>query len=124
MLCIRVAGILAACAFSTAIADGPGPAAGHDYPTTARVEFVQECMFRHGGSAAYLYKCSCVIDHIAAEIGYEDFVEASTFARNSTLGGDAGAVFRDPKRGKDLTRLLRDVQTRAESACGIAPAGG
>jgi hypothetical protein len=104
-------------------ASGLVAAAGHDYPTAARVEFVQECMFQHGGEMAYLYKCSCQIDHIAAEIDYDDFVEASTYARNSTLGGDAGAMFRDPQRGKELTRLLRDVQARSARECGVAPPG-
>jgi hypothetical protein len=64
--------------------------AGHDYPTSARVEYVQECMLRNGGELSYLYKCSCAIDRIANELTYDDFVEWGTFARNASLAGERG----------------------------------
>jgi len=37
----------------------------NDYPTSARVEYVQDCIGRHGGKLEDLYKCSCVIDRLA-----------------------------------------------------------
>src|SRR6185437_16519449 len=49
----------AACLTSgSAGADGP---ARNDYPTYARVQYVQDCAARAGGSQADVYKCSCVI---------------------------------------------------------------
>jgi hypothetical protein len=92
----------------------------HDYPTEARVEYVNECMSKSRGQLASLYQCSCVIDRIAAALSYDDFVEASTFARYSGLGGEAGAVFRDSERAKKLAQFFRDTESAAKLGCGLA----
>ena len=72
---------------AAAAADSPV----HDYPTVARVEFVQECIVGHGGKLENLYQCSCAIDRIANTFSYDDFVEASTYAKYSSLAGEGGA---------------------------------
>src|SRR6267378_4700533 len=78
-------------------AAAPAQAANvHDYPTVERVEYVLECMQRNAGRQEFLYKCACVIDEIAKQYAYDDFVEASTAARFQSLGGERGGVFRDP----------------------------
>ena len=41
------------CGAPIALADSPV----HDYPTVARVEFVQECITRHGGKLENLDQC-------------------------------------------------------------------
>ena len=96
-------------------ADGPR----NDYPTSARVEYVQECIAKNGGNLADLYKCSCVIDRVADHLTYDDFVEASTFARYATLPGEGGGEFRDPERAKERTKLYRSIETEAYRACGL-----
>ena len=62
-----------------------GPALGDalpgNYPTIARVEYVNECIGANGGTLAALYQCSCAIDRIAARMSYEDFVEAPQHLR-------------------------------------------
>jgi hypothetical protein len=93
--------------------------AGHDYPTSARVEYVQECMLRNGGELSYLYKCSCVIDRIASELAYDDFVEWGTFARNASLAGERGGVFRDSDQAKENAKKYRTVEAQAYQACGV-----
>ena len=50
--------------------------AKHDYPTVARVEYVNECIGQNGGKLEALYQCSCAIDRIAAPLSYDEFVEA------------------------------------------------
>jgi len=109
------AGIAAAC---TAVAVR-GDAPAHDYPTTARVEYVQECMSRNGGSLATLYQCSCVIDRMAEHLSFEEFVEASTFAHNATLGGEGGGIFRDSQHARDLAKLFRGLESDAYRRCGL-----
>src|SRR4029450_6596588 len=74
-----------------ALADSPV----HDYPTVARVEFVQDCIARHGGKLENLYQCSCAIDRIANGLTYDEFVEPSTYARYPSLPGEGGGIFRD-----------------------------
>jgi hypothetical protein len=91
----------------------------NDYPTTARVEFVQDCMGRHGGKLEYLYKCSCVIDQLAQKLSYDDYVEAATFAHYATLPGEGGGIFRDPERAKERAKLYRTLEADAYKACGI-----
>jgi len=102
-------------------ADTPpeGDRAGHDYPTSARVEYVQECMLRNGGELAYLYKCSCAIDRIAKDLTYDDFVEWTTFARNASLAGERAGIFRDPDQAREKTKQYRALEADAYRACGL-----
>ncbi len=89
------------------------------YPTAARVEYVQECIAKNGGSLADLYKCSCVIDRMADRLSYDEFVEAATFARYATLPGEGGGIFRDPDRAKERAKLYRSVEADAYRTCGL-----
>ena len=93
--------------------------AGHDYPTAARVEYVQECMLKNGGEVSFLYKCSCAIDRIASELSYDDFVEWGTFARNASLAGERGGVFRDSDQARENAKKYRAVEAEAYKACGL-----
>ncbi len=91
----------------------------HDYPTQARVEYVNECIATHGDSLSNVYQCSCVIDRIADKLNYDDYVEAITFSRYSGLPGDGGALFRDSDRAKKMAKLFRDLEAQALSVCGL-----
>jgi hypothetical protein len=99
-----------------------GDAPRNDYPTSARVEYVQECMAKNGGNLSDLYKCSCAIDRMADHFTYDDFVEAQTFAHYSTLGGEGGGIFRDSDRAKERAKLFRTVEADAYRACGLKAA--
>jgi len=91
----------------------------HDYPTHARVEYVQECIATHGGKLSSLYQCSCAIDRIAAQLSYDEYVEASTFAKYSSLPGEGGGVFRDSDHAKEMAKRFRDTEGEAFRACGL-----
>ena len=100
------------------------PAAGaelpvHNYPTLARVEFVQECIARHGGKLENLYQCSCAIDRIANSLSYDEFVEASTYAKYSTLPGEGGGIFRDSDTAKQMAKRYRETEAEAYRSCGL-----
>jgi hypothetical protein len=112
---------LAALGAWTLVAHGDPPALA-GYPTYARVEYVQDCMGRNRGGLADLYKCSCAIDHIAAHLSYDDYVEASTFAHYSTLPGEGGGIFRDPQHAKEQASLYRKLEGDAYHACGLKTA--
>src|ERR1700742_4465625 len=96
-----LAGLLLPAALSWCALPAHSDPLPNDYPTSARVEFVQDCMARNGGKLEDLYKCSCVIDRLAEHLNYDDYVEASTFAHYSSLPGEGGGVFRDPERAKE-----------------------
>jgi hypothetical protein len=102
---------------AAALSDTPPPA--NDYPTQARVEYVNECIANHDDSLANVYQCSCTIDRIADRLSYDDFVEAITFARYSGLPGEGGALFRDPVEARKMARAYRELEAEAQRACGL-----
>ena len=118
-----VAGCCIAAATPLALAAGDaggGEAAGnsHDYPTQVRVEYVLSCMDDNGHDFANVYKCSCVIDKMAAALPYDEYIEQATFARNATLGGEGGAEFR-MDRARAETKKFLTLQATAYHSCGI-----
>jgi hypothetical protein len=108
---------IAAWLWPAAAVRGDSPA--YNYPTQARVEYVNECIASHGDSLSSLYQCSCVIDRIADRLSYDDFVEASTFAKYSGLPGEGGAIFRDSDHARQLAKLYRELEGEANAACGV-----
>ncbi|MGF6573470.1 hypothetical protein ABH945_005591 [Paraburkholderia sp. GAS333] len=98
----------------------PAPAGGYNYPTQGRVEYVLTCMDDNGHDFANVYKCSCVIDKMAAALPYDDFVAQSTFSKYATLGGEGGNEFR-VDHAKAQTKKFRALQTTAYQACGLGP---
>ena len=91
----------------------------NDYPTAARVEYVNECIANQRDSLANVYQCSCVIDRIAETLTYDEFVEAITYARYAGLPGEAGGIFRDPDEGRKKGRRFRELEQQAQEACGL-----
>jgi hypothetical protein len=98
----------------------PAPAEGYNYPTQGRVEYVLSCMDDNGHDFANVYKCSCVIDRMAAVLPYDDFVDQSTFSKYATLGGEGGSEFR-VDQAKSQTKKFRTLQSSAYQACGLGP---
>ena len=98
-------------------AQGVPPA--NNYPTQARVEFVNDCVARNGGKLSQLYQCSCVIDDIANTLTYDEYVEVSTFAHYSTLPGEGGGIFRDSDQAKAAAKRYREIEKNAYRACGL-----
>src|ERR1700748_717847 len=82
----------------------------NNYPTLARIEYVNNCMARTSDKLAGMYQCACAIDKIADSLKYEEFEQASTIARYSTLPGEGAGIFRDPEDGKKLAKKYRDLE--------------
>jgi len=114
-----VAVALAALLLAPRVANSDPPAK-HDYPTVARVEYVNDCIGQNGGTLAALYQCSCAIDKLAAQLSYDEFVEAGTYAKYSTLPGEGGGIFRDSTEAKDRAKLYRGLEGEARRSCGLA----
>jgi hypothetical protein len=95
----------------------PLTARANDFPTANRVEYVLECMMQHPGKQEYLYKCSCTIDQIAQEVGYDEYVEIATALRHQGLSGQRGAEFRDPAGVKAMAAKYKALQDKARKAC-------
>lgn len=97
----------------------PAGARADNFPTSGRVEYVLECMQQHDGKQEYLYKCSCMVDHIARTLSYDDFVAMSAAVRNQSLSGERGGVFRDAATVKDMADKYREIEGGARQACGV-----
>ncbi len=59
---------------------------------------------------------------IANALTYDDYVEASTFAKYATLPGEGGGIFRDSEEAKKLAKKFRDLESESLRSCGVARA--
>lgn len=100
----------------------PLTARAHDYPTIDRVEFVHMCQRESPDKPPHemLYKCACVIDKLAVDLSYEDFVEASTAYYASSIAGERGQVIRNERVAKDLADSFRGLLGKARKSCFIS----
>ena len=102
-----------------ALTAGPAQAAGDDYPTSARADYVIGCMAANGNTREALLKCSCAIDTIASLMPYSHYEEAETALSLQAGGGVGGRVglFRDPPQIKAVIEELRRAQAEANLQC-------
>lgn len=97
-------------------------AAAFDYPTAARVEYVQTCMREHPGTYyEMLNKCSCVLDRLAGQLSYDDFVTMSTATNANSIAGERGNAIRDSEPLQKQIREFRKLQSTARESCFIPP---
>jgi hypothetical protein len=90
----------------------------NDYPTRDRVDYVLECVAKHGGlSYINQYACGCKIDKIAEQLSFADYESARTFVQMQKTPGENGAPFRDPKQSKDMRTKLKEAEANAEKLC-------
>lgn len=90
----------------------------NDFPTRDRVDYVLECVAKHGGlSYINQYACGCKIDKIAERLSFEEYDAARTFSQMQKTPGEQGAAFRDPQQSKDLRSRLKEADAAAEKAC-------
>jgi len=91
----------------------------NNFPTQARVEYVNQCIDNNGGKLAALYQCSCAIDRIANNLTYDDYVEVTTYLKNVNMPGEGGGMFRDSERGRKLVKNYRELESDALRSCGV-----
>lgn len=108
----------AATAPETRPAEAAPAARVNDFPTRDRIEYVLNCVAKHGGlTYVTQYACGCKIDKIAERMTFAEYEEASTFSYLRSTPGEAGGVFRDPQQSKDLRKLLKEADEYAEKQC-------
>ena len=89
-----------------------------DFPTRDRVEYVLNCVAKHGGlNYINQYACGCKVDKIAEKLTFEEYEAAQTITYLRRLPGEGGGVFRDPARAKDLRKELEEAEAYAEKSC-------
>lgn len=91
----------------------------HNYPTVDRIEYVHICQRDNADRPAHemLYKCSCVIDAIARDMTYEDYVEGSTAFYAFTIAGERGQIIRNESTSRSLSDRFKSTQIKAKKGC-------
>ena len=76
-------------------------------------------MASNGGSPDALHRCSCSIDYIAGQVGYDEYVRAETVLRMQQVPSGDGriAMFRTAPWAKEMVDRLRRAQVEAEQRC-------
>lgn len=66
------------------------PITMNNYPTRDRVEYVFNCIAKHGGRLDYViqYSCGCKIDKIAEQLTFTEYEAASTFTMLRSTPGE------------------------------------
>jgi hypothetical protein len=91
-----------------------------EFKTLARVEFVLDCAQQYANKMPrqeQIYKCSCAMDRIAEEVGYEEYVELSTYANSISIAGERGAVIRDSQAARPKANRFRELMAKARKGC-------
>ena len=109
-----------------ALAGASAGALAYDYPTVDRVLFVDECLRDNPGPHwEMVQKCSCMVDALARQLPYDDYVVLSTATNANTIGGERGAYIRDVEPLQKQIRQFRDLKAQARKSCFIgSPSGG
>lgn len=99
------------------------PRTNNDFPTVDRVLYVQECIAAHpdAGNFEMTNKCSCALDALAKEIKYEDYVQLSTAAKATTIGGERGGYIRDSEKLQADIKRYKALQAKVTKGCFIGP---
>jgi hypothetical protein len=103
-------------AFAADTGDGTATAAGNDYPTSARADYVFGCMAVNGQSQETLDRCSCAIDIIASILPYQDYVAAETVLRMQQEKSFLAMEF-NTAAAKQIIRRLREAEAEGEMRC-------
>lgn len=115
---IRIAVVIAGLATCAGTAHAQAHHPAHDYPTSARADYVVGCLASSGFKRENLERCSCGIDTIADVMPYEDYEQANTIMSLQQGGlGERGAMFRDTPIAKERTEQLRRAQAEVALQC-------
>jgi hypothetical protein len=100
-----------------------GTALANDFPTVDRVLYVQECIASHPGpNFEMVNKCSCALDALAEAVKFDDYVEMSTAAKATSIGGERGGYIRDVEMLQDHIKRYKTLQSKVEKGCFLGAA--
>jgi hypothetical protein len=99
---------------------GSGAAHANDFPTSARVLYVEDCIRANPGPYFEMVnKCSCAVDALATEVNYDEFTTMQTISNGMTIGGERGGAIRDVATLQPELKKYRDLQVKVKKGCFI-----
>ena len=100
-----------------------GSAAAHaanDFPTSARVLYVEDCIRANPGPYFEMVnKCSCALDALAEQVKYEEFTTMQTISAGMSIGGERGGAIRDVPTLQPELKKYRELQIQVKTGCFI-----
>ena len=99
---------------------GSGAAHANDFPTSARVLCVEDCIRANAGPYFEMVnKCSCAVDALAAEIKYDEYTTMQTISNGMSIGGERGNSIRDTPALQPELKKYRELQAKVKKGCFI-----
>lgn len=99
---------------------GSGAARANDFPTTARVLYVEDCIRANPGAYFEMVnKCSCAVDAFAAEVKYDEYTSMQTISNGMSIGGERGNAIRDTAALQPELKKYRELQAKVKKGCFI-----
>lgn len=103
-----------------ALSTASGVARANDFPTSARVLYVEDCIRANPGSYfEMINKCSCAADAFAAEVNYDEYTTMQTISNGMTIGGERGGAIRDVAMLQPELKKYRELQVKVKKGCFI-----
>lgn len=114
---------LARLAALAALLIGSSAAHANDFPTSARVLYVEDCIRANPGPYFEMVnKCSCAVDALAAEVNYDQFTTMQTVSNGMSIGGERGGAIRDVAILQPELKKYRELQVKVKQGCFIKQA--
>lgn len=107
-----------------ALLAGTGAAfAANDFPTSARVLYVEDCIRANPGPYFEMVnKCSCAVDAFAEQVKYDEYTTMQTISNGMTIGGERGGAIRDVPALQPELKKYRELQAKVKNSCFIQDA--
>ena len=97
-----------------------GAAHANDFPTVARVLYVEDCIKAHPGPYFEMVnKCSCAVDSFAAQVKYDEYSTMQTISNGMSIGGERGNSIRDTPTLQPELKKYRELQVKVKKGCFI-----
>ena len=97
-----------------------GAAHANDFPTVARVLYVEDCIRANPGPYFEMVnKCSCAVDAFAAQVKYDEYSTMQTISNGMSIGGERGNSIRDTASLQPELKKYRELQAKVKKACFI-----
>lgn len=100
-----------------------GSAFANDFPTSARVLYVEDCIRANPGPYFEMVnKCSCAIDALAEQVAYDEYTTMQTISNGMSIGGERGGAIRDVATLQPELKKYRELQAKVKNSCFIRDA--
>ena len=100
-----------------------GGARANDFPTSARVLYVEDCIRSNPGPYFEMVnKCSCAVDALAEEVNYDEYTTMQTISNGMSIGGERGGAIRDVPTLQPELKKYRELQAKVKKGCFLGDA--